>query len=413
MADRTELPRDPMERDSLLRQLVALRVYGSLTYPFACIPFLWFWFSDHGIDLTEYGILVSAYYAAMFIAELPTGLFADRFGRRTAMFLGPVFLAVSFIVMWGYPSFTGFLTSEIIFGVGHALLSGPPGALLYDSLTKHGREGEFLQEESRIHAFRLIGTGTSFAIGGVVAAWLGIAATLPLAAAFSLLAAVTTLFVTEAPLIRQRGVSLLRGALRDVSQPSVRALALYYVLLFCLLRYAFHNYQPYLASAVDDSAAWLEAPLFLGLLYGALNLVAAPASRLTPKLMARFGSRALHWAMPISLVLSLALMASLPPRYGFCVLVLQQLPFGVHWGLIQDDVNSRIQGAGRATVLSILSLAGRLGFCLISIPLFALQDQAGIPTAFYVAAGIGLIGTLGALHILPRRKRDAAASQAS
>ncbi len=58
-----------MERDSLLRQLVALRVYGSLTYPFACIPFLWFWFSDHGIDLTEYGILVSAYYAAMFIAE--------------------------------------------------------------------------------------------------------------------------------------------------------------------------------------------------------------------------------------------------------------------------------------------------------------------------------------------------------
>ena len=133
-----------MPRLQLDRQLRALKAYALATYPFACVPFLFLFFRHHGMDQGQYGEIVGAYYVAMFVAELPTGVLADRFGRKRMLVLGPLLLAVGFATLLVWPTYAGFLVGEVLLGVGHAVLSGPPAAILYEALREHGQEHRFL-----------------------------------------------------------------------------------------------------------------------------------------------------------------------------------------------------------------------------------------------------------------------------
>ncbi len=390
----------------LSRQLRLLRAYGLLTYPFACVPFLWFYFADHGVTLAGYGELIAWYYLAMFVAELPTGMLADRCGRKPMLVLGPLLLATGFGTLWLWRSHLGFCLGEVVMGIGHAVLSGPASALLYDSLKERRQEHRFLAEEARLHGRRLLGTGAAFLLGGAVA-WLcssggrwDFTATIPLTALLCLLGSALAVGLREPAVPRPAPREFLRGAAQDLRQRPVLWLLVYYVVLFALLRHPFHNYQVYL----DEVAAthrWLGDPLVIGGLYAGLNLVAAPCSRQVPVLLERCGRRFLFWAMPVVLALSIVAMAA-PGPWGVLLFVLQQVPFGMHWALVQDFVNHRIRPESRTTVLSALSLGGRMVFAGLSVLLFRLQDQGGHGQAFLAAGLGGLLLTVLVMLLRPR-----------
>ncbi len=377
--------------ESMSRQLGFLKVYAAFTYPFACIPFLYFYFRQHGITLSQYGEMLSYYYLAMVVAEIPTGLAADRYGKRLSMVLGPLLLAVGFSILYGFASFGAFCLGQAVLGIGHAVLSGPPSALLFETLQEENRAHEYLRRESTLHAIRLLGTGLAFLMGGVVVALWGFGPCILLTAALCLVAAAVAVGMREARGNTHIRHPLLRSAGRDLRRPEVIWVLVYFVLLFCLLRYGFHNYQPYLEAVGEDNA------LLIGTLFCALNLVAAPFSRMAPGLAAHWGPRVVFWAMPLCMVTSFWLMAGFIERMAVGLFFLQQLPFGMHWALVQDFVNHRIQPTARATVLSVLSFSGRVVFVLVSWQLFRLQDQVGISRAFATAGLVGLLATIGCM----------------
>ena len=152
----------------LAQELRWLRTYALVTYPFACVPFLYLFFVDHGLDAGQYGEILTAYYVSMFVTEVPTGVAADRFGAKRMLVLGPMILAAGFAIMVGSANYTGFLIGEILLGLGHSVLSGPPSAVLYEVLARHGQQHRYLVEESGIHARRLYGTGTAILLGGLL-----------------------------------------------------------------------------------------------------------------------------------------------------------------------------------------------------------------------------------------------------
>ena len=120
---------------TLERELRWLRAYALLTYPFACVPFLFLFFRDHGLDLAQYGTVITAYYVAMFVFDVPTSILADRLGQRAMMVIGPVVLALGFVVLFTWRTFTGFCVGEALMGIGHSLLSGPPSTNCCEAMT--------------------------------------------------------------------------------------------------------------------------------------------------------------------------------------------------------------------------------------------------------------------------------------
>ena len=391
----------------LERQLLLLRLYALLTYPFACVPFLYFYFVEQGLDLAGYGLVVGIYYVAMFLAEVPTGLIADRLGRKAMMVLGPFLLAAGFLVLVAWPDHTGFCVGEALLGIGHSVLSGPPSALLYDSLRARGEETRYLQVESRINAWRLLGTGGSFLAGGLVAWGFGESGawawteTIVLTSLLCCLAGFVALGLTEAPRALTTRMELLRQGLRDLNQPAVRWLVFYWIVLFALLRYPFHNYQVYLGDIGRQQPA-LAHPLTIGGIYLALNLLAAPMSRSAPALVERHGRRLLFWIMPLSLALSLLAMAPGIGMLGVLMFAFQQLPFGIHMPVLQEFVNHRIAPTARTTVLSALSLAGRLCYAAINVLLFRVQAQSGQGTAYAIAGSVGIAATCLVMVLRPK-----------
>lgn len=393
-----------MEPDRALeRQIRLLRAYAALTYPFACVPFLWFWFDDLGITPPQYATLISVYYVTMVVAEVPTGLLADRFGPRRALICGPLLLALGFVVIGASSTFPAFCVGEALLGLGHSILSGPPAALLFESLRRRGRAGEFHRQEAIANTARLLGTAGAFLVGGALVAAVDIPAAIYLTAGLCSLAAVFAWFLEDLERSTPRetdipGPSLLRRAWADLRHPAVAWLLAYYVVLFALLRFPFHTYQPFLREV------GAEDPLAIGFLFFALNLVAAPCSRLTPWLCRRFGPIRLFWAMPLMISLSLLLMAGRPDGLGIALFFVHQIPFGMHWAVIQDYANHRIGSEARATTLSVLSFTGRIVFS-IAFPLA--MSLPSLTDAYLWTGALGSAATVAVLLLGRRITREA------
>ena len=402
--------------DDLRRQLFRLRAFATLTYPFACVPFLFLYFRRHGMSEAQYGEIVGAYYVAMFLAEVPTGMLADRIGPKAMMVAGPLLLAGGFLSLLAWPEYPGFVLAEVLLGFAHAVLSGPPATLLYETLQRAGQAQRFLREESRLSALRMLGTGVAFLLGGALARWSvptqdGWEPTIVATAGLCAVAAVLAATLHGGPPRAQlRLPAFLRGVANEVRRPAVLWLLGYWVVLFALLRFPFHDYQPYLRAA-GDAEPLFHDPLFVGLLFALMNLAAAPFGALLPRLVERFGRRPLFWGMPLLLCGSMTVMAWASHAgggsrtiawLGVSMFFLQQIPFGMHWALLQEFVNHRIAGATRTTVLSALSLAARAVYAVLNVALFRLQDGAGLATALVAVSVGGAAATCIVLWLRPR-----------
>lgn len=387
----------------LERQLFLLRAYAALTYPFACVPFLYFYFADHGIGLEQYSTMISVYYLSMVVAEVPTGVLADRYGKKPPMVLGPLLLALGFLVVLLGDDFAWFCAGQAIFGLGHSVLSGPPAAILFETLSRHERGEDFLHQESIVHGIRLGGTGVSFLLGGLVAEFWGIDAAILLTVALCALCGVLAMLLREPRSPRSDRQSaappLLRTVRGDLAIPAVRWLIGYYLVLFTLLRFPFHTYQPFLQEVK------VTAPWFVGTLFFALNMLAAPCSRAAPWLQRTFGTYGSFLVMPLSLAITLLLMGGRLDRFGIFWFFAHQIPFGMHWAVVQSWINHRIRDQARATVLSVVSVIARGSFVLL-FPLTTYLSGGDVGTAYLGTGALGLVATvcmmlLGRRHFRP------------
>ena len=129
----------------------------------------------------------------------------------------------------------------------------------------------------------------------------------------------------------------------------------------------------------------------MGTIYFGMNAIAAPCSRLAPRLQELLGPKVLFASIPLLLggALLVQAFALAPgsgahplPILGITLLVAHQIPFGIHWPLIQAFANHRVRREVRATVLSMMSFLGRLLFAGL-FPLIGLLHEAdGIGTAY-------------------------------
>jgi hypothetical protein len=405
---------------ALAQQLRWLRAYALVTYPFACVPFLYLFFVDHGLDAGQYGEILTAYYVTMFVAEVPTGIIADRFGPKRMLVIGPVILASGFATMVLSPDYSGFLIGEVLLGLGHSVLSGPPTTVLYEVLSSHGQKDRYLAEESRIHARRLYGTGGAFLLGGILVHFGNGEGDAYTAAIWTtcILHLVATVCATRLPSQStnhraDKPSQFLAHARVELQKPAVRWLLFYWLVLFTVLRFPFHNYQPYLKAAGTIEPLLANA-IIIGSVFAVLNLVAAPLSSRVPQLVARYGRRALFWAMPLVVAASMMVMGferhlantgdgtRLWCWIGVSMFFVQQVPFAMHWPLLHEFVNHRIGSRARTTVLSILSLGARSTYALVNVLLFHLQAASGLRVALLAAAIGGAVAAVAVMRLRPR-----------
>lgn len=157
-------PREPLP--PLTKRIFALSFMSEfiVIYPFYVIMF-----GERGdVSAAGVGILLAVWMIVSVLAEVPTGVIADKVSKKWSLVLGHIMQLLTFATWLLFPNFTGYLIGFIIWGIGEAFISGAFQAYLYESLDDKNKKA-FGKIYSRSSAFTMAayaaGSLLAFAIG--------------------------------------------------------------------------------------------------------------------------------------------------------------------------------------------------------------------------------------------------------
>ena len=102
-----------------------------------------------GLEFSQI-MYLHAFSAIVIVAfEVPTGVVADKIGRKFSLVLSKILWIVSLSIYIAQSSFEYFLLAEFFFSLGITLKSGADSALLYDSLIYLNRTDEFTEIQGK------------------------------------------------------------------------------------------------------------------------------------------------------------------------------------------------------------------------------------------------------------------------
>ncbi len=141
-------------------------------------PFLVLYFLHLGLSYLEIGQLLGCQHLATAICETPSGVLADRWGRRSTLALAFVFHALA-LAMFGWaasmlqaPPLLWFYLCAICFGLGEALRSGCHKAIMLDYLDHTGQSDRITEVVALARSYSNFSAGAASLAGGLALAFL-------------------------------------------------------------------------------------------------------------------------------------------------------------------------------------------------------------------------------------------------
>ncbi|MBI4366048.1 MAG: MFS transporter [Deltaproteobacteria bacterium] len=360
------------------------------------LPVFVLWFLAHGLTQLQVMLLLSIYFVTATCAEIPSGLFADRYGRKWALVVGSLAQAAGAACLAGAGAWALLVAGELCLGLGQAFQTGIKEAFLYDHCKAHGHAEEYQSRygESKFFEFAAMSVG---AVCGVPL--YGAGGPWPFVATAAIFLAGGGL----AALLREplRGECLgrphpLREGWREVrhGDPALRRRIGYYAWFLSLVLIVTMSLgQPYLR--------WTGFPLILfgwGYLFFHLFAMAGTiwARRVTPAMADRF-----FLALGGGLAGVLLVLAFWRHPTAFWILGLVYFGWGLLLPTISAAINPLVDSPRRATILSIQDFAQSAVFVVIAALAGYAADRWGIPSALI---GLGMASGMVLLATTRRRK---------
>lgn len=354
------------------------------------------------------------------IFEIPTGVIADTWGRKTSYLLGCVTLAAStvlYLFMWKiHGPFWGWAASSILLGLGFTFFSGALEAWLVDALHATNFQGSL----EKVFSKGQIAAGSAMLVGSLAGGF--IAQATNLGVPYIIRAAVLGLnFIVAFFLMKDLGFTpkkaekvgteikrILKNSIDNgFRKPSVRWLMIAAPFTTGVSFYVFYALQPFLLQLYGDSKAYWIAGLV-----AALSACAQIAGGLTAGYIGKmFAKRTTALLTGVLLTGLILILVSVTHNFYLAIALI------FVWGLVfaalspirQTYLNGLIPSEQRATVLSFDSLMGSAGGIVVQPALGKAADVWNYSTSYFGAA----LFQLAALPFIYLAKRTKAPSDPS
>lgn len=363
-------------------------------------PVLALFFIKAGLTPAQILLLWPVMALTNLLAEVPTGLFVDRYGARTGFMTGAAIRVASFLLLLVFPTTWAIFVSRALFALGWTFFSGAQEAVVYESLKADGREGEMITFMGRIGSARYLPMVVTFLIGPLLAQDLTIAQfrlLIGLDALFSLIRFALATRVINPPGLHVEAshpLAQVGQSLRVIRRsPYLFTLVAHGILVF-IASNVFFTYDQVFLTGAGLPVAWL------GVVYAGGALLGWYLSTQAGRLAGR--------ANPLRLVrlLGLIVLAALAAAgaagdsliIGLTAWLGLKAAGAVRSPVISGIQNELIPSEGRATTLSVLSAVDS-AFDLLVVPLMAGLATFGLPTLFLGGAAV-----VGVALLLPLRE---------
>ena len=345
------------------------------------------------LSYTRIFILESFFVLSVVLLEIPTGVIADKFGRKISLVLGGLFSGIGFLIFGLVNNYAVFFFANFLCAIGMTLSSGADRALLFDTLLQLKKQKEARHYFARSDSFSTIGMLIAFPIGSLLAGsgFLqypnGLPITFMLTGFSFFLAGSACLLITE-PKRHEKITSPLKeginGFLFIFRHPGMRLYSFNFALISAVTFFIYWFYQK-ITGLAGLSVSWN------GFVGAGFNLAGMILLLNTPQLEKNFGLKKLIFLSAlIPGLIFIALGFSFNPIISipaiFIIAGLKQL----RAPLLSDLMNQLIKSRNRATVLSGVSMLERF-IILLMYPLIGFLADKSLSVTMFFLGGVTFV----------------------
>lgn len=371
-------------------------------------PFIILIFREVGLSFFQIGLLYAIRDVATNILEIPTGIFADVFGRRKSMLAAFGAYIVSFLIFYAFDGFTIYALAMILFAFGEAFRSGTHKALILQYLMINKMDHLKVEYYGRTRSFSQFGSSINALIAAALVFYSGnyrtmfLAATIPYVLDFFNLASYPSELDGDIPEYSRKTIrSQMGSTLQSFGAMFTNWRALRAILNSAGFSGLFKASKDYLQPILESFA--LALPLFImledkrrsalvmGLVYFVIYIFTSISSRNAASFSKRFAS--LGQAINITFLAGagLLLLAGFAAWANIAWLaILAFLLFYVFHNFrrpmnvanISGEISNRVMASG----LSVESQFTTLLSAVLAPALGAMADSFGIGVALMVLA---------------------------
>lgn len=371
-------------------------VYKGLKDLMLIYPVYTLFFEAAGLPLHQVSLLLALWSLPVVVLEVPSGVLADRWSRKSMILLSCLLKAVCFLLWAIDPSFLFFAFGFLCWGVSEAFSSGAEEALLFDSLKSKGEEGRFEHVYGRAMAAGSVAVAISSFSGGYLAHRFGYRAVVLLSMLCSLLAFAVALGFRDVKVHQQNQPSF--AIVKQAFQHLVKKRDVFVFAALLVIPIS-------LADMLDEYDALVavshQVPLSLvGIWVGGRYLLQA----LGAVLAEHVSSRILNAGRSVCLIGGFSLLVSrlIPSISGLVFYFLFYLLLSASSVIQENRIQLSIEEQGRATVKSLISLATNLHALLVFAALAMLASVSAVVVSLAVYC---IVGCMGIGWLLPRSKQ--------
>lgn len=348
---------------------------------------------EHGLTLGQILLFEAAYAGTVLLSEVPSGMLADRYGRRRVLMAAGAIFIVGLLSFGLGDGLMMLIAAYAAFGLSDAAISGADSAMLYDSLQPLERTDEFEPRLGRLNASLMGGFAVMTIGGALMARWTPLSTPILLSALLTLPSLFIILQMREPPRSGERSSlrSIGSGALKRI----VTTRSMWSVVILQTV-----TQQAIVLMAIVQQPVLLQYgfPIWsLGLFVAVQMLVGAAGSWIAGGFGERVGLRVLFFAVPLVSALSLlAGISDQPWMYAF--FMLPAAGFHLVFPHASGFLARRVGEGERATVISMSSMVASVATVLVAPVIGLLVDSSSLDTGLLVASlGLASLGLFGYL----------------
>ncbi len=235
------------------RNILLLSITNFLLELYFISPVIVLFFNQRGLNLFQVLMLESIQVVVTIALEIPTGVLADKYGKKRVLIAGPLAYILAYIIMINAGSFMEFALSFSLFGTGLAFLSGAMESLIYEDLKRKGIERIMNRAMGSFGFVSIIALIIAPPVGSYIAGDM-----LPQQFNFLILlsiittsmALITVFFIKDFPIEHfydRRALTIVRKGLKNlVKNKSLLRITALYILTNPFLVVIMYLFQPYL-----------------------------------------------------------------------------------------------------------------------------------------------------------------------
>ena len=357
---------------------------------------VWVVFERQFLTLSQLTFVEAFIVGVTLLTQLPTGAFADLFGKRRAMIIGGLLYSAS---MWFYSfstTFPMFLVYAVMMGMAQAFIDGTREALLYDTLKQDHEEHQFPKISSKLSMIFQVTLAGATLVGGLIGMYSYVVAIRLTASMFFITAFASTFFVeptvdTEKFTI-QNYLNKTKQGIRELFKNTyIKKVSLYYIMIGSLTWVSVITFNMVLLSELKYTTSEIGIAVAVGRIANSILLF-----RLL-HIGTFFTRKRTFILLPLILIIVYTPVICMTKWWAIIPVMGAMLVSGARWNILSHYTNAEFESKNRATAISALCMViGLIFVAVVGMSGFIMEKFGGIRTIYTL---LGLITVVTALPL--------------